>query len=285
VLGRTPRLIVSISPDSVAAAVLRARWGKPQIRALARIALAKGVVVVSSCEPNIVDEGGVGQALAALRRELRCDGRAAVLVLPAGIARPLLVSDGATAGGRFASELARFRLAATLPFAANEAVVDGLALGGGRHLAAAVRRSVLEGYERAFAAAGFEQRRVDLAPLAATAALKRRPARADSGLDVILGQAAVSLAAWRNGDLVTFRTRLRASDADDSAALWSEVERTAALALGGAPALVRVVGPGALEWIRFVRARGQAAEPGWDLPGAAAAAEPCELEWLGAALA
>ncbi len=283
-LRRASRLVVSIGPDSVAGAVLRSGWGKPQLAAVARLPLEKGAAVVSGTEPNIVDEGAVGDALAALKRELRSDGRAAILVLPAGLARPLLVGNGASEGGRFASELARFRLAPSLPFPANEAIVDGLALGRGRHLVAAVRQSVLEGYERALAAGGFDQRRVDLAPLAATAALARRPARASGALDVILGRAAVSLAVWRNGELIAFRTRLRASDGGDNAALWADVERTAALALGGAPALVRAVGPAAVEWIRSARARGQAAEPGWDLPSATATVEPCELEWLGAAL-
>jgi hypothetical protein len=87
-------------------------------------------------------------------------------------------------------ELVRFRLASSLPYPPGEAVVDVLPLGGGRLLGAAVRRSVVAEYESVATAAGFEQEGVDLAPLVALAGLARRA----SGVHVILGDAALSLA-------------------------------------------------------------------------------------------
>jgi hypothetical protein len=187
-----------------------------------------------------------------------------------------------------AERFARFKLAAALSYPVAEAVVDVLPLGGSRVLAAAVRRSVVEGYEHVVRAAGVAQGRVDLAPLAALAALA--PANALPGVDVILGEAAVSLAARLGGSVRAFRNRRRDPSPGEPERLALEVARTAALAGDGQQApRVRVLGPGAAALVRSWREQGGEAELAWrpSLPDEAGGRpeEPAELAWLGAALA
>src|SRR5438045_2792699 len=69
-----------------------------------------------------------------------------VLVLPDGVARTALVE---VSGGVAARELARYRVTPGLPYPPEEALVDVLPLDDGRVVAAAVRRSLVEGYEAA----------------------------------------------------------------------------------------------------------------------------------------
>jgi hypothetical protein len=162
--------------------------------------------------------------------------------------------------------------------------VDVLPLDGGRILAAAVRRSVVEGYEAVAGAAGLDVERLDLAPLAALSALAREPRGTAVTVDVILGDHALSLAAWRGGALHLFRTRLRESGPREPQWLGREVDRTAVLAGNGSAPRIRAVGPGAVELLRAWSDEGRAGEPGWRAEGALPVAA-AELAWLGAALA
>jgi hypothetical protein len=161
-------------------------------------------------------------------------------------------------------------------------MVDVMALGQGRFLGAAVRRSVVAEYEGAASAAGWSQERLDLAPLAALDGLLRRPPEGGAGIDVILGDAGLSLAAYRDGGLRAFRSRLRDQDDDEVARVQAEVERTA-VAAGLDSHHVRVVGSGARSLIHALSFRGVAASAGWDAPVEGLPFEACELAWLGAA--
>jgi hypothetical protein len=214
--------------------------------------------------------------LETVHREIGGNGRRACLVLPDGVARIALVE---APGGVAPLEYARFRLGQSLPFPPSEALVDGLRSGRERVLAAAVRRRVVRGYEEAAAAAGFTQQRVELAPLAAIAALLPRT---PSGRSVVavLGDAAFCLAAFAAGALVAFRNRRRDADDEEPARLALEIDRTAALAFEGEPERILVVGVGARRLVSGLRALGRPAEPGWD----GSNGEACESAWLGAAL-
>src|SRR5207237_5951771 len=121
----------------------------------------------------------------------------------------------------------------------GEAGVDVLALPGGRALASAVRRVIVEGYEAAAEAAGLELERLDLAPLAALSALAREPRGTAVSVDVILGDRALSLAAWQGGVLHVFRTRRRQSGPREPLWLGREVDRTAVLAGNGSAPRIR----------------------------------------------
>ena len=257
--------------------------GAPRIRSFARAPLADGALVPGPFDPNVVRAAEVQQALA---RGGGGPARAAAARWPS--------SFPAAWRGRCcwkcppestAREFARYRITPGLPYAPEEALVDVLPVDGGRVLAAAVRRSVVEGYEAAAAAAGLDVERLDLAPLAALSALAREPRGTAVSVDVILGDHALSLAAWHGGVLRAFRSRLRGTAAERAAlagdARW--IGRRCWPATAAAPR-IRAVGPGAAALLRAWDDEGRAGEPGWRAEGTLPV-EATELAWLGAALA
>jgi len=271
------RLVLAFDANAVAAARVSSGLGAPRIEACLQEPLPTGALRPSPWEPNFADAGPVREALGRLRQALGDQKRGAVVVLPTGVARTALLEPSA-AGPR---EFARFRLTQGLPYPASEALVDIVAVGKGRFLGAAVRRSIVAEYEEAVASAGFTQERLDLAPLAALDALLRRSPAA-AGVDVILGDVGFSLAAHRDGEVWAFRSRLRDEDEEEPARIQAEAERTAAAA--GVPSpRIRVVGPGARGLLNALSFRGMTVSPGWEGQGEHLPVEACELAWLGAA--
>src|SRR5438445_5175251 len=278
------RVLVAVDASGVAAAAVSGGVGTPRVRSFARAPLEPGALVPDPLEANVARRGEVEAALAQVAAAVE-GGRGPVsLILPDGVARTVLLDVPA---GVEAREFARYRVAPGLPYAPDEALVDVLALEGGRVLAAAVRRSVIEGYEAAAAAAGLEVDRLDLAPLAALSALARDPRGTAPSVDVILGDRALSLAAWHGGVMRLFRTRLREAGEAEAGWLAREVDRTAAQAASGGnggPRRIRAGGPGALALLQAWEDEGRRAEPGWTAEGTLPV-EAAELAWLGGALA
>jgi hypothetical protein len=221
----------------------------------------------------------VQQAVAEVARTLEGGKGPLALILPDGVARTVLLEVPA---GVEAREFARYRVTPGLPYPPEEALVDVLPVAGGRVLAAAVRRSVIEGYEAA--ASGLDIERLDLSPLAAVSAMAGEARGTAGSVDVILGDRALSLAAWHGGVLRVFRSRLRDGGAGEPSWLAREVDRTAAVAGNGGPPRIRVVGPGATTVLRAFAESGRTSEPGWRAEGTMPV-EAAELAWLGAALA
>lgn len=263
-----PRLVVAFDASGVSGAAFARALGRPRLGSFARVELPPGALTPSALGPNLQRPDAVGAALEQLRRSLG-SGSGATLVLPDGVGRVLLLD---VASGTDLRAFVRFRLAPSLPYPAEEAVIDVLALGRGRVLGAAVRRSVVAEFEAAAAGAGFTQERVDLAPLLVLAGLLRRGA----GVHVILGDAALSLAAFRDARLAAFRTRRRDPGPGEAERLFEEAERTALLA--GAEGRLCFVGPGARGLVEELAAAGRAAELGAGDPRAA------ETAWLGGVL-
>ena len=275
------RVLVALDATGVAGAAVSGGPGAPRIRSYARAPLSGGALVPGPLDPNVVRAAEVQRALGEVAAALE-GGRGPVsLILPGGVARTALLE---VAAGVTAREFARYRLTPGLPYPPDEALVDVLPVDGGRVLAAAVRRSVVEGYEAVAAAAGLDVERLDLAPLAALSALAREPRGTAVSVDVILGDHALSLAAWQGGVLHLFRTRLRESGPREPLWLGREVDRTAVLAGNGSAPRIRAVGPGAVELLRAWSDAGRTGEPGWRAEGALPV-EATELAWLGAALA
>jgi hypothetical protein len=273
------RALLAFDASAVAGAVVARFFGRARLRGFARVPLAAGALAPSATEPNVRSSAEVAPAVRRVAREAGF-GRAPVTVIaPHGAARLLLLSapDGVDLG-----EFARYRLG-DLPYPSPEAVIDVVSAPGGRAVAAAIRQSVVEDYEKVVAEAGLRQERLDLAPLAALGPLLAdRPA---DGLvvDVILGDTAFTIAAHREGELLVLRHRLRDAADGEADRLRAEAERTAALA-GGVPSAVRIVGSGSRALRRDWIAAAPAAAPAWEA-GRGAPVEAAEAPWLGAVLA
>jgi len=271
------KVLVTFDESSVAAACVSRGPRGARTSARARVPLPPGALVPGPLEDNIARPEEVRDALARVHRELAGNGRRAELILPDGIARIALLD---VPEGVRAAEFARYRLPQGLPYAASEALVDGVMAPPGRFLAAAVRRSVVRGYEAVAAAAGFVQDRVDLLPLVALAPLLRRPERGFSALAVVLGDAAFSLAYFEAGRLAFFRNRRRDGGSDEYTRLRDEIVRTAALAGAAAPPRIVVLGSAGPQLAAALSAEGFLATSGYSNGG-----EPGEADWLASALA
>jgi len=252
-----------------------------RIRGFSRASLSPGALQPSALEPNVASLPEVRDAVARVAAELGLGRTAVTVVAPQGVARLLLLELPADVD---AVEFARYRFA-DLPYPAAEAVVDVLPVRGGRAVAAAMRRIVVEDYEAVVAAAGLEQDRLDITSLAALAGLLKDAGGGELVLDVILGDVAYAMAAHRGGVLSVLRHRRRDRRDGEPERLHAEAERTAALA--GAPmGRLRVVGTGARSLLRAWTAEGWAATAGWEAAeGAGVPRDAAELPWLGALLA
>lgn len=271
------KALVAFDESNISAACVSRGPRGPKTSARARVPLPPGALVPGPLEDNIAGPEEVREALARLHRELGGNGRRAALILPDGIARMALLDVPRGVG---AAEFARYRLPQGLPFAAAEALVDGVAAPPGRFLAAAVRRSVVRGYEAVAAAAGFVQDRVDLLPLVALAPLLRRGERGFSALAVVLGDAAFSLACFEAGRLVFFRNRRRDGGAEEYTHLRDEIVRTAALAGAALTPRILALGSEGPQLAAALAAEGFDATSGYTDGG-----EPGEADWLATALA
>ena len=276
-----PRLFVALDAGSVSGGAGARSGGGFRLASHARVPLGAGALAPSPFAPNVVRPAEVADALRELARSLRIGPAPVCLLLPDGIARLALLDVPADVTPQ---QYARFRIVPALPYPAEEAVIEVLPLGPGRAVVAAVRRSVIEGYEAVAEQAGLAQDRLDLTPLAALSGLLREPG--DAGgltVDVILGDAAFCLAAHQDGVLRALRNRRRDPGPDEPPRLAEEIQRTSVLAGDGAGPRVRVVGAGAGDLLASWRATGAAAEPGWRSESAGAGVEASELAWLGGA--
>lgn len=271
------KVLVAFDESGVAGAVVSRGPRGPKIAARAHVPLLPGALVPGALGDNVARPDEVRDALARLHRELGGNGRRAALILPDGIARIALLDVPRQVRP---TEFARFRLAQSLPFAATEALIDGVEAPPGRFLAAGVRRSVVRGYEAVAAAAGFAQERVDLSPLVALQPLLRRAERAFTVLAVVLGDAAFSMAYFDAGRLAVFRNRRRDPGGAEYVRLRDEILRTAVLAGSAAAPRVVAFGSDAPELAAALGNEGYEASAGHSGSG-----EPGDAAWLGAAVA
>lgn len=270
-------LVVAFDACSVSGAAFSRGFGRRRLRAVARESILEGALVPAPLETNLRRPDDVRAATARVARELGTSGQQACLLLPDGIARTVLLEPPR---GVEARDYARFRLGPRLPYPDSEASIDVLPVGGGRFLAAAVRRSVAEEYEAVAAEAGFEQCRLDLAPLAAVAGHLRRGGGRGSEVEVILGDVALSLAVYRDGELRGFRCRRRDAGADEARRVAEDVERTALFAGDGDAPALRIIGTGAASLAAELGRAGRSAEVGPAASPQGLPAEAAELSWL-----
>jgi hypothetical protein len=281
---RRAKFLVALDAASVTGALVSWGAGGLSVEDLSRAALSPGALAPSPVDENVSRPEEVREAVAAVRHSLGTNGRRATLVLPDGVARTALLE---ASPGVPIREYARFRLGAGLSYPAGEATVDALDVGGRRFLCGAVRKSVVETYERVVTGAGLELDRVDITPLAAVAGLQHSLPEAGGAevvLAVILCDAAVSFAAFRGGRLAALRGRRREPGAWEADWLRGELARTLALIGGEGEPGIAVLGPGAPGIARDLIALGCPAESAWPVAGGPRKADAAEIAWLGAAL-
>ena len=280
-LGQTA---VRVAFDAAAVCGARPTRGlrAKRLASFARAPLSAGALVPSPSDKNLLRPDEVQAALAHVAGALDAARGEIAFLLPDGVARLALLDAPPSVRPQ---DYATFRLGPSLPFPIREAVVQAEVVSGGRILAAVVSRAVIAEYEEAVQAAGLQQGRMDLAPLAALHALRRAGAREAQGIDVVLGDAAYALAVQEGGALRVLRNRRRDRDAEEPRRLALEVERAVRLAgIEGRPR-ARVVGPGAGDLLRELAASGAPAEPGWTMDGGGGLADAAEVPWLGSLFA
>jgi hypothetical protein len=253
-----------------------------RLASFARALLAEGALVPSPQERNLIRPDEVREALLHVARALDAARERIAFLLPDGLARVVLLDAPANVAPE---EYARYRLTPGLPFPARDAVVQVETAGPGRLLVAVAARPVIAEYEEAVRAAGLAQERMDLAPLAGLHALGRGGSRTAADVDLVLGDAAYSLAVHASGAPRVWRSRRRDRGDGEARRLAREVERALRLAGLEEKPRVRVVGPGAAGLVRELTAAGRAAELGWAIEGGGLSVDASEVPWLGSLFA
>ncbi len=275
------RVCVALDAGGVRAARVAVGLRGAEALAWTRAPLASGALVPHPAERNLADAEAVRQALSRVATALDVrPGTPVRLVLPEGVARPVLLEEPR---GVARHDFALFRLGPGLPFAPEEAVVGTLAVGSGRIVACALRRSVGAEYEQVVREAGLLPDGVFLAPLTSLATLLRKPP-AQAEVALVLGDAACLLAAFGDGRLRALRARRRVESHDEPRRLLEEVERTATMAeLRGSPRLA-LHGPGSQSLAAVFGLQGRPVQAGVS-PVAGLPAEASEWTWLAGAAA
>lgn len=276
---KAPRVCLAFDASGVCGARVAARLRGLELRAFARAPLSAGALRPGAADPNLADSDAVQQALRQVAAALDLAPQSKVrVVLPDGLARLALLEPPA---GVAADEFALFRLAPGLPYAPEEAVVGTLPAGPRRVLAAAVRRAVSAEYEALVRGAGLVPEGVFLAPFVTLADLVRRPPAQDA-VAVVLGDAALVLAAFRGGRLQLVRSRRRDGARDEPERIGAEARRTATAADLDEPLRVTLYGGGARALAHALGSAGHLAAAG-RARAAALPDEAAEWAWLGAA--
>lgn len=227
-------LFVAIDACSVTAAAVGAGALGRRVRSFERIALGPGALDPSCTVPNVARGEELQEALHRAVEVAAPGARRAVLVLPDGVGRILLVD---VPPGAEPEEFVRFRVAPSLPWPAAEAVVDVLPVGHRRVVGAVVARATVLEYEQAVTGAGLEIERVHLGPLLSLAGVRRAGGR--DAAHVVLGDVAFCLFCFRGGELAVLRNRRRDRSPGEAGRLLEEAVR-AALHAGDGSATPRI---------------------------------------------
>jgi hypothetical protein len=215
------RLYLAFDASGVTVAEVAEGVRGRRTRGFARVPLEPGALAPSPSGTNLLRVEAVREAV---RRALDgLSGRKVTLVLPDGLARVVLVEPPA---GADPADFVRFRLAASLPWPAEEAIVDALPAGRGRVVGAAVRRAAVAEYEQVAAAAGLEAERAHLAPLLALEGLVRSGVHDE--VHAVLGDVALCLASFEGNALATLRNRRRDRSPGEAWRLREEAARASA---------------------------------------------------------
>lgn len=246
---------VEIARDRVAAVLLADGPGAAVISAYAFEPLERTVLEPALNAPNVHDEAALAAAVQGALEKVAPRTRRVALVVPDTAAKVSLIRfDKVPARPQDLDQLIRWQVRKAAPFKIDDAQVSwvpGLVLpdGGREFLVTTARRDVIEGYQRACESAGVHAGLVDIATFnVVNSVLASRGQTTGDWLLVHVAFDYVTLAVVRGADLVFFRNRATAEDAE----LTDLVHQTAMYhedRLGGG-GFSRVVLAGA--WVRGV---------------------------------
>ncbi|MBI1951847.1 MAG: hypothetical protein HYS34_10870 [Acidobacteria bacterium] len=164
---RYPLAAVELAPDRVTAVRLGAvgKGGRLRLETVQTRPIPGGAIEVSLTKPNILDEEAVGTALKEVLHPLRPGDHRISVLIPDDVARVALLGFATLPKTRRElAELVRFRMAKSLPFKPEEAVMDLMILAGRAPqpgasavsvLASFVHHGVVEQYEGLLASCGY----------------------------------------------------------------------------------------------------------------------------------
>lgn len=215
-----PAAAIEITATRVTAVLLSEQGGRPVIAAHATEPLRPDVAAPSLNAPNVVDEKALAGAIDAVMNKVGGRTRRIALVLPDSVAKvSLLRFDKVPSKLQDLEQLIRWQVRKSAPFRIEDAQVAwqpaAAQAGGGReYLVTVARRDIVRSYEHACDAAGLHAGIVDLATFnQINAVLAGAPTPGD-WLLVNVASDYVTIAVVRDGDLIFFRNRAAANDAE-----------------------------------------------------------------------
>ena len=153
-----PRLACEITLDSVIAA--RASDNSPQLEVFTSRRLNPGVIAPGLNVPNVLDADGLRLSLSSALSPVAGKSRDVIVVLPDVTIRMMLLDfEALPSKDEEITPVIRFRLKKSLPFDVDQATLSYQVIrtnGTIRAVAAVSPREIIEEYEKAFRAAGYE---------------------------------------------------------------------------------------------------------------------------------
>jgi type IV pilus assembly protein PilM len=202
--GSRPPAAVEIAPEGVLAAALPTKSDAP---VFAFEPLRTGAVVPGISDPNIKEPEAVAAAIRGALGSVSPRTRAVTVIVPDTAVRVFVLDfDAFPVKAAEAVPVLRFRLRKMVPFDVEHAGLSYQVLSDSkteyRVLVAILPNSILEEYERAVRAAGYEPGAVMPSTLAALAAHDST----EPVLAACLSRAAITTAIARGNDLLLYRT-------------------------------------------------------------------------------
>jgi len=238
-----PGVAVEIAPDRVTGVRVGAerKGGRMHLEAVETRPLPEGAIEPSLARPNVLAPEPVTMALQDVLGRLAPGGHRISMLIPDQVARVALLAFAVLPRTRRELlELTRFRMGKSLPFKAEDAVVDLLALNAGgvpsalpgaaSVLAAFVHRAVVEQYESLVTSSGYWPGLVGLSSLELYNLFRDRlEGQAGSDRDLLFLNATnhdLTVLIFRGQDLIFYRCKAHpagSSTTDAVRALGREV--------------------------------------------------------------
>jgi type IV pilus assembly protein PilM len=216
-----PSVGVEIASDRVTAVSVARQGGTWVVSAYGSDRLAPGVVTPGLNSVNVHDPRALSAALRAAFDKAGVRPRRVALVIPDTAAKLSLLRFDKVPAAPDLDQLIRWQMRKAAPFKPEDAEISWVPAaplpGGGREFLVTLgRRDIIESYMKACADAGATAGLVDLASLNLINATLASGSAAPAGDWLVVHVAAdyATLAIVRDKDLIYFRTRQLASDAD-----------------------------------------------------------------------